>query len=92
MAAIASALLFRPILEASLEGDATAIATNLAYPIGDLLLIAAVVGAFAASGWRPDRLWVVLGAGLVLSAVADSMYLARVAVGSYTEGELLDCL
>ena len=33
-----------------------------------------------------------LGAGLLLSAVADSVYLARVAVGSYTEGELLDSL
>ena len=55
MAACAAALVLPPILAMSLEGDAAAVAVNLAYPAGDLLLIAMLLGALALTGWRPDR-------------------------------------
>ncbi|MFN2617348.1 MAG: HD domain-containing phosphohydrolase [Thermoleophilaceae bacterium] len=90
-AALGAALVFQPIADAG-SGSPAAIATNLAYPLGDLLLLAFVVAAIALTGWRPGRMWAVLGAGLVLSAIADSWYLFVVANGSYVEGTLLDTL
>ena len=51
VAALAAALVFSPILEAS-TGDFGAVATNLAYPAGDFILIALVVGIFGLTGLR----------------------------------------
>jgi two-component system cell cycle response regulator len=90
-AALAAALVFQPIVDAG-SGSAAAIATNLAYPVGDLLLLAFVVAAIALTGWRPGRMWLLLGAGLLLSVIADSWYLFVVAKGSYVEGKVLDTL
>jgi diguanylate cyclase (GGDEF)-like protein len=91
-AAVAAALLFGPILATSVEGTPAAIATNLAYPVGDLLLVGLVVAVLGLGGWRLDRLWIVLGLGLILNGIADSWYLARYAQGTYVDGELLDSL
>ena len=81
LAALGAALVFRPIL-ASASGSTLAVATELAYPIGDLLLAALVVGVLALRGWRINRTWGLLGGGFVLLAVADCMYAAQVAGGA----------
>jgi len=83
MAACAAALVLPPILAMSLQGDALAVAVNLAYPAGDLLLISLLLGALALTGWRPDRSITLLGIGVLLSGVADISYLDAVAHGSY---------
>ncbi|MCA1587139.1 MAG: hypothetical protein LC744_00180 [Chloroflexi bacterium] len=70
---------------ADTTGDAAAVATNLAYPLGDLLLIALVVGGFALTSWRPGRAWSLIGGGLVLFGVADSVYLYLAANDSFVE-------
>ncbi|MGA2011361.1 MAG: EAL domain-containing protein [Solirubrobacteraceae bacterium] len=81
LAAIGAALIFEPVLDAA-SGSAIATATELAYPIGDLLLAALVVGVLALRGWRIDRVWSLLGGGFLLMAVADCMYAVQVAGGS----------
>ena len=43
--------------------------TNLAYPIGDLLLILLVVAVLGLTGWRPGRMWLVFGAVALLLAI-----------------------
>jgi diguanylate cyclase (GGDEF)-like protein len=68
------------------------IVTNLAYPLGDILLLSAVVGVFALTGWRPDRMWALIGAGLAATAVADGIFLLQTATSSYAEGTILDAL
>jgi diguanylate cyclase (GGDEF)-like protein len=80
--AVGAAIVFRPVLHAA-TGGALAVATELAYPIGDLLLAALVMGVFALRGWRPDRNWALLGAGFLVLCVADSIYLLNVASGSF---------
>jgi len=45
------------------------VTVNLAYPAGDLLLVALLIGALALTGWRPDRAISSLGIGVVLSAI-----------------------
>lgn len=73
-AAVAAALVFEPIA-ATAQGELPKVLTNLAYPVGDLLLLMLVVFMFARSGWRPGRAWLLLGTGMILSAAADSSYL-----------------
>ena len=52
--------------------------TNLAYPVADLILLGAVVSAVALSGWRFDRLWVLLAAAILSWEAADLIYLLGV--------------
>ena len=40
---------------------------NLAYPVGDMLLMGLVVAVFGLNGWRLDPVWLLLGGGLALS-------------------------
>jgi diguanylate cyclase (GGDEF)-like protein len=81
LSAVGAALVFHPIL-ASATGSSAAVATELAYPIGDLLLAALVVGVLALRGWRVNRVWGLLGGGFLLLALADCMYGVQVAGGS----------
>ena len=81
-----------PSLVADTSGGTAVVATNLAYPLGDLLLIALVAGGFALTSWRPGRAWALIGGGLVLFAVADSVYLYLVARGTFVEGTWLDAI
>ncbi len=87
--ALATGLVLGPVWHSS-TGSFAAIATNLAYPAGDALLLALVFCAFGLSGWRLDRMWLVVGSGLVVFAVSDSVYLVEVAHGTYQYGGWLD--
>jgi GGDEF domain-containing protein len=80
------------ILAGATHGDVAAVATNLAYPGGDLILIGIVVGVFALSGWRPGRRWLLLGAGLGLTSIADAAFLYESARGTYVIGGIVDSL
>ncbi len=71
-------------------GDSGDVATNLAYPVGALVLITMLVAIFAIQGWRPGRVWWTLGAGLVLFAVADSVYMIQALSDDYVTGTPLD--
>jgi two-component system, cell cycle response regulator len=90
-AALIVALAFDPILDAT-HGDASEVAVNLAYPLGDLVLVGFVLVAFATQAWRPGRGWALFGFGVALSAIADTIYLYQDAVGSYHDGSLVDML
>jgi len=71
-------------------GSLAAVATNVAYPAADAILLALVIGAFAVSGWTLDRAWVLVAGGLGLFAIGDSIYLYEIANGTYHYGSWLD--
>jgi two-component system, cell cycle response regulator len=50
-------------------------ATNLAYAVGDLMLLGAIVSAVGLTGWRIDRLWGTLGAAILALETADVIYM-----------------
>ena len=91
LAALGSALVLEPVIHTT-HGTLASVATNLAYPLGDLILIVFVFGAFALTGWRPGRAWLLILLGFSVTAVADSIYLFRVAEGTYRVGTLLDAM
>jgi diguanylate cyclase (GGDEF)-like protein len=90
-AALMAAVAFDTIAS-SADGGPAAVAVNLAYPFADLLLLAIVVGVFALFGWRAGRAWLLLGAGFVALAVADTVYLFQYANGTYLDGGPLDAV
>ena len=67
-------------------------AVNLAYPVGDVILLAFLAAVLALTGWRPGRTWVLLGGALALSALGDAIYLGLAADGTYIEGTILDAV
>jgi two-component system cell cycle response regulator len=89
VSAFATAVVFQQV-QSSVGGSPAAVATNLAYPLGDALLIALVVLVFGMSGWRPGRAWLLLGLGFLLFFAGDSVYLVQTAQGTYSPGHLLD--
>ncbi|MDT5330289.1 MAG: hypothetical protein QOF31_1586 [Mycobacterium sp.] len=89
-AATVAAAVVMPKLMAYLGGSATQTAVNLVYPVGDLLLLALIVGSMALFRWRPPAaLWWLAG-GLIVFGVVDSTYVIQAARGTYQPGGLLD--
>jgi diguanylate cyclase (GGDEF)-like protein len=80
--ALSAAVVVHPVL-AHAEGGTLAVATNLAYPLVDLLLMGLIVGATALGRWRIERTWALLGLSVISFWVADSFYLVAVATGTY---------
>jgi two-component system, cell cycle response regulator len=85
MAAVGAALVLGPVVSSS---GGMVVAVDLAFLLGDLLLLGFVVAALALTGWRPDRAWGLLGAGLVAAAAVDGFFLWQSATGA-TAGSTL---
>jgi diguanylate cyclase (GGDEF)-like protein len=90
-ATVGAAVVLPPIVSHT-HGSMGSVAVSLAYPIGDLLLLAFTVGAIGLTGWRPGRVWLLIAAAMLASAVGDSLYLYETATASYTLGTWLECL
>jgi diguanylate cyclase (GGDEF)-like protein len=88
-AAMTAAFFFDTILR-SLGGSAASLATNLAYPIGDLLLLALIAAAISMlPTWRNPR-WLLLAFGCTLNALGDTIFLFQSATGSYQESSIIN--
>lgn len=68
--ALGAALLFEFVADRT-SGTPIEVATTLAYPFGDVVLISLIVGVIALTRWRPGRTWTLLLGGLAVMAVAD---------------------
>jgi diguanylate cyclase (GGDEF)-like protein len=89
VSAIGAAVVFDAVLDTT-HGSRLVIATNLAYPLFDVLLFALLIGVIALNNWRLDRTWVLVAAGFASFSVADSVYLYQTAAGTYVEGTAVD--
>lgn len=72
-AALGAAFVFDFVADKA-EGSAAEVATTLAYPLGDVAMLALVVGIVALTRWHPGRTWSLLLAGLATLVVADVAY------------------
>ncbi len=90
-AALATAVL-SPALVGLTEGDPSTVMTNLAYPLGDVLLLSLLIAGFTVAGLRAGRSWLLIGIGIAVWGVADAIYLYQTAIGTYVNGVFLDSL
>lgn len=88
--AVGVAVLMPPILRANAGSEPAGVATNLLYPLGDLLVLSLVAALAALMGWRPGRAIGLLALGCLTFALADGVYLFQVAAGTYSEGGPID--
>ncbi len=70
-AAVCGEFAFHTMLSAT-GGGTLSVATNLAYPIGDLLLLVLVVGATAIMPGHTRTAWMLLAAGYLVNAIGDT--------------------
>jgi len=89
VAALGATLVFGPVLS-NTHGAVLTVATNLAYPLADLLLLGILVGIMALTGFSVRGQWPVIAIGFIVFAVADSIYLVQSANGTYVSNGLLD--
>ncbi len=80
-AALCAAFAFRSIAH-SAGGSALAVAANLAYPIGDVLLLGLVVGGTAVLAGRRKAPWMLMAAGIGLNVVGDTFNLFQSSIGA----------
>ena len=73
-AALCAAFAFHSILHVT-DVQATAAATNLAYPVGDVLLLAMVVGGSVLLSGSGHRAWGLVALGCVVNAIGDTFNL-----------------
>jgi two-component system, cell cycle response regulator len=71
--ALGAALIFEFVADRT-NGTSLEVATTLAYPLGDIVLLSLVVAVIALTRWRPGPTWTLLLAGLAAIAVADVAY------------------
>ncbi|MCV2489416.1 EAL domain-containing protein [Geodermatophilus sp. YIM 151500] len=88
-AALAVQFALGPAMRAA-TGGVAAVATSLAYPVADLLLLVLIAGALAVIGRGAGGCWWWLAGGMALFVVTDTVYVVQVAEGSYVAGGPLD--
>jgi two-component system, cell cycle response regulator len=88
-AALGAALVFEFVADRA-SGTPIQVATTLAYPLGDILMLALVVGVVALTRWRPGRTWSLLLLGLAALVVADVAYTLQSTDASLPAGDWIE--
>jgi len=83
--AVSAAVVVQAVMTAA-GGEPLALATNLAYPLTDLVVLGVIAGGLAAGGWRLDGSFALIVVAVVAFWLADSVYLVRVAQGTWESG------
>ena len=85
------ALFLQPAAQSS-NASTLADAVDFAYPLGDAIIVGATLGVMALMGWRPGRMWIVLGVGFAALGVADAVYSVNALGHSYSSETTFDAL
>ncbi len=88
-AALGAAFVFDFVADKA-TGTQVEVITTLAYPLGDIAMVSAVVGVVALTGWRPGRTWSLLLAGLAALVIADIAFTLQATDGTLPGGEWID--
>ena len=72
------------------SGTGIEVATTLAYPFGDVVMVSLVVGVIALTRWRPGRTWTLLLAGLTVMAVADVAFTLQTYEAAVPDGDWVE--
>jgi hypothetical protein len=89
VAALGAALVLGPVLSAT-HGAPLTVATNLACPLADLVLLGLLVGVMAVTGFSLRGHALLIAIGFLAFAVIDTIYLVQTADGTHVPNGLLD--
>ena len=90
-AALCSAFAFHGVL-ATVGGDPLKVAFNLAYPVGDVLLLALVVTGSALLSGRARVAWLLFAAGLALDVAGDTVNLFGASLNGSQVGDTVNAV
>jgi hypothetical protein len=90
-AALCAAFAFHGLLHAADSGP-LGVATSLAYPVGDLLLLAMVVGSTAMLAGRRRTPWILLASGMSINALGDTFNLFDSTGAANHVGSVIDAV
>jgi diguanylate cyclase (GGDEF)-like protein len=90
-AAVCAAFAFNGVLH-SAGGSSLSVATNLAYPVGDVLLLGLVVAGTAVLPGRRKAPWMMLATGCGINAIGDTANLFSSTFGASHVGTLLNAV
>jgi hypothetical protein len=82
------AFIVQPVAEGSSRGW-LALVVDFSYPVLDVLLIGTILGVYGLLGWRPDRMWLIIGVGILATTVGDAAFAVQEARG-VAEGNRYD--
>jgi diguanylate cyclase (GGDEF)-like protein len=91
-AAAFAAVMFLAGFAGDSGGSGWSTVVSLAYPIADIVLAGVLLGAWALSGWRIERVWMLLLAGMGLNTTANGIHTLETASGTYLPGGWTDAL
>lgn len=86
----AAYLVLPPLMGGWSDAELAATLTNIAYPLGDAVVVGALVSSVALRNWRLDLRCALLALAFCLFVAADSVYLVQIAEGSYHAAGILD--
>jgi diguanylate cyclase (GGDEF)-like protein len=66
--------------------EIAAFATDFAYRVGNLAILATVAAALAFTGWRPGRSWILAAAGVAGIALGDLLHVHQAGAGFRPDG------
>jgi len=73
-------LVVQPLAEHSSKGWLAAV-VSFSYPVLDVLLIGVLLGIYGLMGWKPNRMWIFIGLGILASTGADAAFAVQEARG-----------
>jgi hypothetical protein len=74
------ALVLQPVAEHTGQREFATI-VDFSYPVLDMVLVGAILGVFALMAWRPGRVWLWIGGGCAIMAIADAVFAVQEARG-----------
>jgi hypothetical protein len=74
-----------PPVESYLHTSPLAGIVDVSYPVLDTLLLGAILGVFGLMAWRPGKVWILLGFGCLIMAIADAAFAVQQAHGVATD-------
>jgi diguanylate cyclase (GGDEF)-like protein len=90
-AALCAAFVFQGVLKAA-GGSDGAVAANLVYPLGDLMLLILVVGGSAVLPGRRRIPWLMMAGGYALNAIGDTFNLFGSGIGATHVGTIVNAV
>jgi hypothetical protein len=74
------ALIIQPVAERAVQGTLATV-VDFSYPVLDVLLMGALLGVYGLLGWRPDRMWTLIGVGVLATTIGDATFAIQEARG-----------